>query len=86
MHISTHIMSQSYYISINMRKKLLKKMDTSLKENCGRITNYSDTVLIQLIPQIVSEVQNDVGLAHVKHSRCGVLVTILQVQLVARVI
>ena len=42
---------------------------------------YNNVVLIRLILEIVSGVQNHVGLSDVDHARYCVLVTILQVQL-----
>ena len=42
---------------------------------------YNNVVLIQLILQIVSGVQNHVGLVDVDHARYCILVTMSQVQL-----
>ena len=75
-------MKRGRYCHIHYTKGTIQKDGYAiLKVKLSVNYKYNNVVLIRLILQIVSGVQNHVGLADVDHARYCVLVTISQVQL-----
>jgi len=73
-------MKRRRYCLIHYAKGTIQKDGCAiLKVKLSVNYKYNNVVLIQLILQVVSGVQNHVRLADVDHARYCVLVTILQV-------